>query len=768
MKKLMIRPFMIFNAEYDNKSMNREGVLNTKNLMENTFFAKDKLGFDKEKSIILSNETRANVLKTFRKYMESISSETEMLLFYYGGHGCPDWDENKLYLAMYDTDFDHARDNAIAAEMICSIIKEYQISYYAIILDCCYAGLNYSMGNKGDYRISLDDYNDLKGVIFIPTAEKNKRFKTEKIDGKHYLPFSYYFFETLKNGIDNELKWISFQEIYGEVKKKLKNHNIEIPSVEQKGELFNVALWENIKYRDMNEENNEEYEKGKLKVLLVKGMIDHPIKHEDFGVPLGLWLLKGYIEQYCMDIEIEIYDERLELIKCHEDSLLREKTKEKFSRIIDKYDVIGISMSSSEVLPAIKKFKIAKEKRKITFAGGIFTASNEKYLLETGFIDYVTPGIGTTSLRKLLEWLLRQKKGNKLYKVRDGNLCSGAEAKVERNNEIPGVATIENLNDFFIPSYDLLPDMPLGMWKEIVEKYKEYLYVDNEFRMDIHSARGCKGACTFCSVQQECGRQIKYRDINSVAGDIKYLFGKGFTYFSLKDEDCFTEESRFYDLVAQTNLQGKIKFKIRTRIDHLIDKKDVLYKLKEKGVVEIQYGIESSDYMLLRGINKGIKRRQIEKIKNFINSHADLGITANCSFILGLSGETEEYYDELLQFIKDIYDYHEINKPKIYINFLTPHPRNSTFPINDKYSMVTNDLNYFTHKYPIGFYEHDLSTRQKMIDTYEAIIQHTNTEKFNPCLCRMEEEYEYLEAFIVGNKYVMQKPELPTINKEDV
>lgn len=766
MKKLMIRPFMIFNGEYDDISMNREGVLNTQDLMENTFFSKDKLGFDKEKSEILSNETRATVLKTLRKYVASINPETEMLLFYYGGHGCPDWDENKLYLAMYDTDFAYARDNAIAAEMICSIIKEYHISYYAIILDCCYSGLNYAMGNKGvnTYQISLDEYTDLKGAIFIPTSEENKCVETKEIAGKHYLPFSYYFFECLKNGIDNELKWISFQEIYREVKKQLNKINIEIPSVEQKGELFNVALWENIKYRGMNEESNENYEKGKLKVLLVKGMIEHPIKFDDFGVPLGLWLLKGYIEQYCMDIEIEIYDERLELIKCQEDLVLREKVKEKFSEIIDQYDVIGISISSSEVLPAFKKFKIAKNKHKVTFAGGIFTASNEKYLLETGLIDYVTPGIGTTSLRKLLEWLLRQKKGNKFLGVTDGDISTNVEVKVERNNEIPGVATIDNLQDFFVPSYDLLPDMTLGMWKEIVERYKEYLYIDNEYRIDIHSARGCKGACTFCSVQQECGRQIKYRDIISVASDIKYLYGKGFTYFSLKDEDCFTEDSRFDDLVTQTNLQGKIKFKIRTRIDRLMDKKDILCKLKEKGVVEIQYGIESSDYMLLRGINKGIKKRQIDKIKNFINSHADLEIIANCSFILGLSGETEEYYEELLQFIKDIYDYHKINKPKIYINFLTPHPRGSTFPVNDKYHMITHDLNYFTHKYPIGFYEHDLPTRQKMIDTYETIIEYTNTEKFNPHLRGIDEKYEYLEAFIVGNKYVIQNPKLPIID----
>ena len=71
----------------------------------------------------------------------------------------------------------------------------------------------------------------------------------------------------------------------------------------------------------------------------------------------------------------------------------------------------------------------------------------------------------------------------------------------------------------------------------------------------------------------------------------------------------------------------------------------MLQELSDLGVIEIQYGIESFDYMLLNGVSKGIKKKQIDKIKKFIMANADFNIIANCSFILGLSGETEEYYD---------------------------------------------------------------------------------------------------------------------------
>lgn len=131
---------------------------------------------------------------------------------------------------------------------------------------------------------------------------------------------------------------------------------------------------------------------------------------------------------------------------------------------------------------------------------------------------------------------------------------------------------------------------------------------------------------------------------------------------------------------------------------------------------------------------------------------------------MGLPDETEEYYDDLLHFIKDIYDYSETCKPKIYINFFTPHPRNSTFDTSGNFRMITEDLNYFTHKYPIGFYEpvsgNGAIIRSKMIDVYEEIIRYTDSVRFNPSLCEGE-EYEHLKKFKTGNRYIKSHPIIP-------
>ena len=759
-KPTLIRPFIVFNAEYENAEMNREGISNAYDLMKEVMFQPENLYFDgKPKSIVIKDGDRSDVIKQFRKFLDSIDVESEILLFYYCGHGCIDYSAKKLYLAMHDSDFAHIADNAIAAEAIEKMIKENQVKYYAVIFDCCHADM-FSMGaGKAEISsISLEEYKELQGGVFIPSSDASEVRKTYEIEGKEYAAFSYYFFMALKEGFPDAFRKVSFENLYLYVKTQLEKHNLILPPVTQKGELYKLPIWKNQAFKGITTNYMAEKDNSKtLKVVLVKSAIEHPIKLDDFGIPLGLWVLKDYIEKYGADIGIDIYDERLALQEA--DVNKRQSVLDNFESIIEKYDVVGLSMSSSEVAPALKKLKIAKDMGKITTAGGIFTSSNEEYLLSTGVVDYVTPGIGTTALKNLLEWILKQKE----IKLRSEK--KGKDYSIKINNEIPGVATKDNLQEFFIPTDMGLSNMSFATWKQIIDEYKPYLFDKNLnlYKADIFSSRGCRGTCTFCSVQKECGRNIIKRPIYNVIQEVRFLYDNGFRYFSLKDEDCLDDKDRFLEFLNEVQLPG-IRFKIRTRVDRLLDKKDLLERLAKMGVTEIQYGVESSDYMLLNKINKGIKKKQIDKVKSFIISHADLNITANCSFILGLPEETEEYYGEMFLFIKDIYDLSHNCKPKIYINFFTPHPRNSRFEIADDFKMITEDLNYFTHKYPVGFYEpisgNGAIIRGKMIETYEKIIEYTNSTRFNPSLCT-EPVYEHLDKFKMGNRYIKSHPVIP-------
>jgi hypothetical protein len=174
---------------------------------------------------------------------------------------------------MKDTDFDHVSDNGIESQKINEIMAEYHIKYYAIILDCCHAGMH-SLGSNDEpvYSISISDYTDSKGAFFIPTIEASRSVQTMDFGGKNYVPFSFYFFKTLQEGIINEYKRISFKELYDIVKQRLEEIDIKLPPVDQKGELYNVAIWENLKYRNVGNGyiSDEEENLQRIKEFKVK------------------------------------------------------------------------------------------------------------------------------------------------------------------------------------------------------------------------------------------------------------------------------------------------------------------------------------------------------------------------------------------------------------------------------------------------------------------------------------------------------------------
>ncbi len=733
--ELRLRPILVFTSQYQSdKSLNRSGVDNTKELMEIAFFSKDGLNIPKEDGLIVFNDTYVSACDKIQDFILSANCENDILMFYFCGHGFADYINENVYLAMSDTNKSNWQNCGYNARNLVKLIKSAKIKHYIIVLDCCHSGFLCDMGDNEENRpINICQNENSEGAIYIASAMAEDVCYQTYIDDKYYVPFSYHFANALKGIYSSNLYKISLSKVYEQVCKKLNESNYNTKSIIQnKGDFVNIPIFEINKCANSAPKSfffSDYFHVEKLNVLLVKTAIDHPIKNDDFGVPLGLWMLKGYLSTTGISLNVEIYDERLELVKCEHDENKRKKVLNQFPEIIKDYDVIGISMCSSEVPPALEKFKIAKEQNKITFCGGIFATSNEEYLVNTGLIDYVIAGVGTVPLGNLLARLAQEKQCETLGK--------------HIINEY-GVATKEYFYLYDMPwTPSQLPTMRQSMWIEILEQYGPYL----GNRMDVYTARGCDKNCSFCSVQKE-SRQVIYRKEDAcVIEEIKYLQNKGITYFSFKDENFFSEPDRMLRILREVS-GPNIKFKIRARYDAIVASKISLSQLRDLGVDEIQYGIESPELYIRKVVRKGYKFSTNKELVNFILEHAEYGITANCSFILGISNEDTDYYTNLLEFIKEIYIGQ--SKPKIYINFLTPHPFNSQFPL-DNYTLITKDLNFFTHKYPVCFaQDSNFVIRKKMLETYDEIVNYSNSQTYNPLTSNMPKKLK--DAFLHGKK----------------
>lgn len=110
------------------------------------------------------------------------------------------------------------------------------------------------------------------------------------------LHLLFFFTEALKHQIDKSeknQKSVTLKDIYDDllatIKKSKYSENIPKPQMKCNSEVQEIPLF---RYKTLLEKRK--ITKKVFSVLLVKSAIDFPIKDYDFGVPLGLWLLKSY------------------------------------------------------------------------------------------------------------------------------------------------------------------------------------------------------------------------------------------------------------------------------------------------------------------------------------------------------------------------------------------------------------------------------------------------------------------------------------------
>lgn len=486
--------YAISTGEYTNGNNNLPGV---KNSMERLIKLLQKYSNDEHKDNIKwsHNKTHTEASREFNEFLNSYEQkDKETLIIYFCGHGYLISEKEELLLSTTDTSPEGDETGiGIRCGWILSRLNKCKIQRYILILDCCCSAVMSSMGNSQIDIKRIQEENLHGGAILTATNNLFKPAKELEIGGELHAAFTFFLTDALKNQLEKaerNKRNVTLKGIYNDlismIKKSQNSSYIPNPQLKCTSEIQDIPLFT---YRDSVA--NRSTRNREFSLLLVKSAIDFPIKDYDFGVPLGLWLLKSYFDLQGTKINVQIYDERLEL---------RKGSISKFEDIIQDYDMVGVSICSCEVPPAIEKLRIAKQKGKITFVGGIFCSSNEKYLLEYSCIDYVIPGVSTVPLYKLSQELAKQS-----YVDEHGTV-----------DYITGVITKKNLDNLTVWKPSQLPDIELRTWKEIVAAYGKFL----DGKIDVFTTRGCNRHCAFCSVQKECQQRIYQRDEKSIIKEV--------------------------------------------------------------------------------------------------------------------------------------------------------------------------------------------------------------------------------------------------------
>ncbi|MCJ7692898.1 MAG: B12-binding domain-containing radical SAM protein [Sedimentisphaerales bacterium] len=368
-----------------------------------------------------------------------------------------------------------------------------------------------------------------------------------------------------------------------------------------------------------------------MKVLLIAPPGIEAIKsdlarliHEERGVnpPIGLLYVATSIRENS-NHEVEVLDASV-------DKLSIEQIGEKIKK--SDPDIVGMTLSTFSLLECIRIAKLAKEidPKTRVIVGGIHVYIYPRETIELGCFDYGVLGEAEHSIIRILD------------KIEKNESLSGIKGIVYKENgniiETGQPELITDLDSIAFPDRTLLP----------YKRYNSLIAKVNPISIMITS-RGCPCKCVFCD-RPHLGKHFRVRSADNVVDEFEDCYKLGIKEILVYDDTFTINQQRVIDICKKIIERDiKIYWGIRARVDTVNE--EMLGLLKKAGCVRINYGVESGDPEVLRGLKKGITLEQVEKAFYLTKKH---GIDALAYFMIGCPGDTKKTIEETLRFAKKI------------------------------------------------------------------------------------------------------------------
>lgn len=341
------------------------------------------------------------------------------------------------------------------------------------------------------------------------------------------------------------------------------------------------------------------------------------IDDDNLEPSLGLLYIAAVLKENNYQVEI------CSMTGCKDDEEVDEKIKN-----IPKADVYGFTTYCTNYNNIKKCINYIREKYPDSFIvlGGPNATALPEFTLEDSKCDFIIVGEGEDAFLYLIKEIEKLPIRNEYY------------LNLQNNTKIIYGQGREDIDSYPIPAYDLI-------------NFDDYTRVlDGERVVSIISSRGCDRNCTHCnSVIMGGGsrgkKKVRYRSIESVISEIKYLKGLGFNKFRFSD-DIFTSNPNLEEFLLELG-KLNIKYRIFARVEDLTS--DTCYLLSKSGCQHVAIGLESLNPDNLRFLRK---QSQIGKEKNIWNA-VNNGLIVRCYFIVGLIADTEktikQYFEEAIK-----------------------------------------------------------------------------------------------------------------------
>lgn len=348
-------------------------------------------------------------------------------------------------------------------------------------------------------------------------------------------------------------------------------------------------------------------------------------------LPIGLMTISSYLRSKGKDNTILDFKgiSNNEAFKKIKEAILNKKPK-----------FVGITCLISEVgiVKNICDFIKDYSKNTIIIIGGPHpTICPEHFIDRNVRFDYLVIGEGELTFYDLIKSIEE--------KCNTDNIKGIAYAKNSKLKFTASRELIKNLDELPLPAYDKI-DMEYYCRPNVWAIRPVYIS-----SFSIFTSRGCPYNCNFCVAHTIFGRGVRFISPEKVADHIEHIV-KNYKVDALYflDESFTVNKQRVYDIFKLLEEKGiKLLWGCETRVN-LLDEELIRF-MKEKGCIQIDFGIESGSDKMLKIMNKQVTASQIINAGNMCKK---AGIRQLANMMVNLPGETLEDIDISLKLVNDM------------------------------------------------------------------------------------------------------------------
>lgn len=276
---------------------------------------------------------------------------------------------------------------------------------------------------------------------------------------------------------------------------------------------------------------------------------------------------------------------------------------------------------------------------------GLYAWLNAEFLLrEHG--DFV---IGGEYERALLELAAA-------LETSDGTVVPGVRTA---GNPVP--PAIERI-DFAQPRRDGLPEL---------DRYARLLIDGREVTAGyVEATRGCHHTCLHCPVVPVYQGRFFAIPRSVVLDDMRRQIAAGAGHISFGDPDALNGPTHLLRIMQAMHAERpQVTFDITTRIEHIIQHRDIIPALAEAGCLFLISAVESVSEEVLRNIDKGHTKADVVEALAILDA---AGIAMRPSLLPFTPWTTLDGYIELLEFIEEHELIEQIDPVHLSIRLLVP------------------------------------------------------------------------------------------------